>query len=339
MQHRLLNAVWENDVDGIKAILDEMPELISARDENGRSIISWAVQQSDVNIIKLLIEKGADLNSFDELNKETPLGVAIWQDNAEIANYLIDNGADLKICDIDVPAFLHNLASKKALCFWGNGWDLIVDKILEQGVKFDRVAIAAALGSLKDVEKLVDSGCDVDDFLDNNYRTALHIATLMNNKEMVKYLLSKTKHINWEDYEMKTAIDIAVDEEIISLLREAGAESHDEIMDSINQSQSEVGRFQEGVYYGETLLKASQDGDYDKVREIIALPVEKGGFLLLRLLTCNKEGKSALHLAAENGHVAIVEYLLSQGMMMNVEDLSGETHTTIKELIKKYESK
>lgn len=338
MHHHLFNAIWENDIDAIKAFLDENPEQISIRDDNGRSMISWAAQQGYINMIKLLIEKGADINSCDERSKETPLHNAIGQDNIEAAIYLIDNGADLKVRDIDGRTLLHDLANKKALGFWENGWDLIVNKILEQGVKFDQVSIAAVFGTVQDVKMLVDSGCDVDDFLEFSYRTALQIATFMNNKEMLKYLLSKTRHIDWCDYENKTAIDIATDEEIISLLRKAGAKSNDEIMESINQAQSEVRRFQEGHYYGETLLEASKNGDYEKVREIITMPVEKGGLLLLRFTARNKEGKSALHLAAENGHIAIVECLLSQGMRINIEDLTGETTTIIKELIENYKS-
>lgn len=338
MHHHLFNATWENGIDTIKTFLDENPEQITIRDENGRSMISWAAQQGKINMIKLLIGKGADINSCDERSKETPLVHAIVQDNIEAALYLLDNGADIKVRDINGCTPLHVLANKKALGFWKNGCNLILNKILEQEVKFDLVSMAAAFGSLQDVKMLVDSGCEVDDFLEFSNRTALQIAAFLNNKEMLKYLLSKTRHINWCDYENKTAIDIATDEEIISLLRKAGAESSDEIMESINHAQSEVRRFQEGHYYGEALLEASKDGDYEKVREIITMPVEKGGLLLLRFTACNKEGKSALHLAAENGHIAIVEYLLSQGMRINIEDLSGKTPTIIKELIEKHKS-
>jgi len=225
-------------------LLTENPQNVAAIDENGRTMLSWAAQQGNLDIVKILLRNGAEINSCDLKSKESPLHNAIIEDNIETAIYLIDNGADLRVNDIDGRTPLHVLANKKALGFWKNGCDSIVNKILGHGVKFDRVSIAAVLGTLQDVKILVDSGCDVDDFLEFSHRTALQIATFTNNKEMLKYILSKSRHINWVDYENNTAIDIAKDDETISLLRNAGAESNDETMDLINRAQQDVRAFQ-----------------------------------------------------------------------------------------------
>jgi uncharacterized protein len=240
----LLNAIWENDAETVKKLLSENTQIVNEIDENGRTMLSWAAQQGNLEIVKILLRNGAEINSCDSESMESPLHNAIIEDNIETALYLIDNGADLKMYDVAGRTPLHVLANKKALGLWENGCDLIVDKILEHGVEFDRVSIAAALGTVKDVKTLIDSGCDVDDFLEFSHRTALQIATFTNNKEMLKYILSKSKFINWVDYENNTAIDIAKDDETISQLRNAGAESNVEIMDSINRGQQDVRAFQ-----------------------------------------------------------------------------------------------
>lgn len=71
----------------------------------------------------------------------------------------------------------------------------------------------------------------------------------------------------------------------------------------------------------------------------MALPVEKGGLLLLRYLARNLEGKSPLQLAAENGYAEIVEFLLSHWMRVPVEDLSENIPKGIKKLIGNHENK
>jgi len=240
MMKNLLNAIWENDAETVDMLLSENSQIVTAIDEYGRSALSWAAQQGNLEIVKILLKNGAEINSCDLKSMESPLHNAIIEDNIETALYLIDKGADLKMYDVNGRTPLHVLANKKALGFWENGCDLILNKILECGIKFDRVSIAAALGTLKDVKMLVDSGCDVDDFLEFSHRTALQIATFMNNKEMIEYILTRSKNINWIDYEHNRAIDLAKDDETILLLRNAGAESNDEIMDSINRGQQHV---------------------------------------------------------------------------------------------------
>ena len=221
MMKNLLNAIWKNDTEAVEMLLSENPQNVAAIDENGRTMLSWAAQQGNLDIVKILLKNGAEITSCDLKSKESPLHNAIIEDNIETAIYLIDNGADLRVYDIDGRTPLHVLANKKALGLWENGCDLIVNKILEHGVKFDRVSIAAALGTLQDVKMLVDSGYDVDDFLEFSHRTALQISTFTNNKQMLKYILSKSTYINWVDYEHNTAIDIAKDDETMDLIHRA----------------------------------------------------------------------------------------------------------------------
>jgi len=222
----VLDAIWEDDTKTFEILLRRNREIFAGRTEDMNTMLSVAACKGNLDIVKMLLENGAEINSCDLRSKESPLHDAIIADNIETAIYLIDNGAALKMQDINRRTPLHVLANKKALGFWKKGCDLIVNRILEQGVKYDSVTIAAAFGTVGDVKMLVDSGCAVDDFLEFSQRNSLQIAAFLSNEEMLNYILSETSNINWHDYENKTALDIATNERIIALLQNAGAESH-----------------------------------------------------------------------------------------------------------------
>lgn len=56
-----------------------------------------------------------------------------------------------------------------------------------------------------------------------------------------------------------------------------------------------------GHLWGDKLHEASRSGDVEKVREIIAMPVETGGLLLMRYMSTDENGNNALHLTAQAG--------------------------------------
>lgn len=80
-----------------------------------------------------------------------------------------------------------------------------------------------------------------------------------------------------------------------------------------------------GTMYGERLLNAVEKGDIKTVKEIVSLPLEKGGPKLLCLIGEDKEGNSALHLAVAGGYKKIVLYLLEQGLRGNWKNNDGKT--------------
>ena len=77
-------------------------------------------------------------------------------------------------------------------------------------------------------------------------------------------------------------------------------------------------------YYGHKLLEAVATGDINLVKEIMSLPREKGGILLVRLIQKDENGNSALHLAVRSGNKEVVEYFVS-GDNMHVKNNDGKT--------------
>jgi len=243
----IIESIWEGDYETFQSLLSATPEYAFMKDENGRTLLSWASQVGDLRIIRLLLEKGSDVNCADDNTMETPLDNAIIADKLEAALFLIANGVDFSLKDIYGQATMHTLANKKANGLWVDDWELVVVKLLDHGAKFDSVPIAAAFGTIQDVANLVNAGHDVDEFLEGSDRTALQIAAYCNNVEMVKYLVTRTGNINWTDFNQMTAVDIATDSEIEALLSDHGGESFNEIMEFIRQGEQSVRAIQDFV--------------------------------------------------------------------------------------------
>lgn len=105
-------------------------------------------------------------------------------------------------------------------------------------------------------------------------------------------------------------------------------EDDDEINDSdwdeIYKGMEAANDIKFGDFYGHKLLDAAAAGDIRQVKEIMSLPREKGGILLVRLLQKDENGNSALHLAVMSGNKEVVEYLIS-GENMHAKNNSGKS--------------
>jgi len=74
---------------------------------------------------------------------------------------------------------------------------------------------------------------------------------------------------------------------------------------------------EEQAELNEQLLNAAEEGDVNKVQELLTAGAEVN--------TVDEDGLAALHLAADNGHTAIVESLLKAGGKVNAADEDGQT--------------
>jgi len=268
MNH-LLNAIWDDDTLAVEKILRANHDLIKRRDDNGRTMLSWAAQYGNINIVKILLKNGAEINSLDSESKNSPLHVAIIgyeSCSIDTALFLIENGANLFSRDIEGRTPLDLLANLKIKGCWEGDYDLLVENILTKGGTFEQLPTAAVFGRIDDVKKLIETGSglvaelshiDIEDALD----FCLKISTYLKRKDIFNYLFPKVKNINncinswavsWSvDWDNDTVLDIALnysaDEETISCLRSAGAETRSEIMECINQAQEDVRAIQSFV--------------------------------------------------------------------------------------------
>ena len=313
----LYDAINEEDLETIRLILKDYPTQVNEINDNGRTPLHQAMCWGKHNAAFLLLSYGADVCASDNRGY-TPLHEAVSGNDIRIASIssLLEKGADVnakaeagyEITPLDL------LATEKINDPDNSILDKIADLLIQSGAQFYKVPVAAVFGTLIDVEKLINTGADIDDFLGNSHLHGLHIAAKFSNLALAQLLINRGANINASDFNDKTPLEYTSSPEIEELLRRHGCETHDAIWNEIYSGTEEANKFRFGIISGEKLLKAAKEGNYEEVKNIMTQPVEIGGLLILRLTARDVDGKTALQLATENGHKKIVEYLLSHGM-------------------------
>lgn len=98
----LHQAIWDDDVDAFKKILnetDDIKSLINEKDEKGRNAIFYAVRNGRIGCFKCILELGASLDFIDPQTDDTLLHVAFaYSRGYKLIDYLIDE------CHMDINA-------------------------------------------------------------------------------------------------------------------------------------------------------------------------------------------------------------------------------------------
>ena len=176
---------------------------------------------------KLLIDAGADVNAKNN-GGHNPLHIAAMFGLKEVAKELLEAGTE-----INVPLEVEQGISALHLAISG-GYDELLELLLENGadtsIKMANLPNTNMLHyacyestSLKIVKLLVEKGkFDLKEQDDRGY-TPLHIATLRENEEHVKYFKEKGSDINIKDNDGKTPLQIAMEKnnnEIVDILKD-----------------------------------------------------------------------------------------------------------------------
>ena len=86
------SAVWNGDLEGVQAELDNGVDVDEKDDLWGRTPLHIAAEEGHKEIAELLIAKGADVNAKDD-DSLTPLDWAIKRRRTETADLLRKHGA------------------------------------------------------------------------------------------------------------------------------------------------------------------------------------------------------------------------------------------------------
>nr|XP_008536570.1 PREDICTED: ankyrin repeat and death domain-containing protein 1B [Equus przewalskii] len=188
---------------------------------------------------------------------------------------------------------------------------------------------AAKSNNLDLMEKLFDKKVNIN-AVNNMNSTALHFAVGANHLSAVDFLLNHKARVDVADKHGLTVIHLAAWSgglEIMLLLVRAGADQRAKNQDGMNAlhfaAQSNNVRIVE--YLIQDLHLKELDQPDEKGRKPFLLAAERGHvemieklvFLNLRTSEKDKEGNTALHLAAKHGHSPAVRVLLTQWQEIN----------------------
>jgi ankyrin repeat protein len=147
---RAHRAVDAHDVDGLAALLDERPDLVREQGTNGNDLLGMASATCDERLVKLLLERGADVTSGN-VHGWTPLHQAAYVDLPAMATLLLDAGAQ-----VNVPARGAGGTPLVVALFWGNR--ATAELLAERGVHPRNLRTAAGLGRLELIDEVLASG-------------------------------------------------------------------------------------------------------------------------------------------------------------------------------------
>lgn len=139
-----------------ESLLENSCKNIYERDENGRTVLHYAV---DAKTVRLLVEKGANVNAAD-VRGHTALHLAIMEKRLEVVRELIKSGADVNA--------------------------------EEYGNKCTPLHLACMVGEKEIVEELVKAGAEIEQ-ADKFGMTAIDYAK--NSKEVNEVLKKETDRI------------------------------------------------------------------------------------------------------------------------------------------------
>ncbi len=292
----------QGNLDGVKTLIEKDPELIDARDKDGRTPLHWACRGVHLDMVKYLMEKGADVNAEDA-NKVVPLHSLATRNSAEAMEILIAKEANVDAANFGGNTALHyagmNDAADAAAVLVKNGADL---EIKEDYGRTPLVLCARERGGPKTIKVLLDGGADVN-ARDKFGASALDLAAWRGKKEVVDLLLDAGADIPSKG------------ENVNFLFFITASQGLNRLFDKLLESGIDI-TF--NLPFGGTLLHAAAAGGS---AEIIATLIEKGLDINLK----DSYGWTPIHYAARDGRVEAVEMLITKGADIEARTVMGQS--------------
>ncbi|XP_019854767.1 PREDICTED: ankyrin-2-like [Amphimedon queenslandica] len=278
---------------------------LDIQNKNGISALAGACDNGRYSMAKLLLEKGANPN-LQTIEGHTALALSCIRSKKEIVKLLLDFNADPNI-----PLF--------------NG--------------FTPLMLACQNKDYMIVKLLLQAGVSVDTQNDSfGRKTALHIATILNNTQLVRLLLAANADINIQDTNGITPIAYACEQrnkEMVECCLKNKANPN--ICDENGKFPLNIAVAKNEIEITAALLNAGADpnigiGNESEATLLHWACVHSNNDIVHLLLKANAnpnavttEGHTPLNTAASMGCIKVAEMLLSEGADIEFEDTLGWT--------------
>ncbi|GHM58644.1 MAG: hypothetical protein sL5_07220 [Candidatus Mesenet longicola] len=330
--NKVFSAVRQSDEHSIvTALVRTLSELssqaksiaVNAHDKEHKTPLHYVAQTGNKAPVVILINNGASIDVIDN-QKKTPLDLAPEDSPAHLLLKDISNmfGAlrsgnygeiqitkqilqSNKIFNIAVKArdsnsmtYLHyiiNLFGDYGIEEVRSAIENKADINAQDQYGYTPLHIAALRkGSLGIADLLIDSRANIFS-TSNDGNTILHVAAGNDCKEMVKLLLKKGVCFDVENNSGKTPLDLTEkDKDVYKLFKKV-----------------------KSVFYH------VKNDNSDNVKEVLKDTSEQDIELIINVK--NKDGNTALHIAVEQGHEGIVQFLKKKGARTDIKNKDGET--------------
>ncbi|MCL5097493.1 MAG: ankyrin repeat domain-containing protein [Candidatus Omnitrophica bacterium] len=209
---------------------------VNAKGPDGYTALHFAVLSGNLTMVEWLLASEADINSKNDLG-ETPLELAASKGFLAIADALLLNHADVNAKDNSGNTPLCKAAA--------NGYQAVAQSLIEKGADVNAgipLAAAASNGHVDMIELLLKHGAEVN-LKDKFDRTPLFPAVVDNQLSAAEFLLNHKAEINLKDSNSRTPLGYAIEKSnpmvnlMAKLLLEHGADPNLKI----NNAQTPLG--------------------------------------------------------------------------------------------------
>jgi ankyrin repeat protein len=311
-------ATKERHPDVIKVLLDYGVDInVCNEEENSALLLACSIGNKE--IVKLLLEYGADSN-LAKSNGEAPLYRAVYYGYKEIVDLLLSNGADVnQICKTKPEQVYGVTPLYSALIY---GYKEIAKSLIELGAEVNilcgskgtlPLTIAATNGDVDMVKLLLESGANIN--MDSYNSSPLESACEKGHFDIAKILLR-----GGADLSAKVLMNCK------RLTKDKHPEIYRLIKACVKIRISEKNQDIPGVknqYLETPIVAACRAGDKEWLKKVIkdcpyaiySTYREDNGFLVKKTL---------LSIACKSGNQEIVEFLIDNGVDINMCNSDGE---------------
>ncbi|XP_046555449.1 LOW QUALITY PROTEIN: inversin-like [Haliotis rubra] len=303
-------AAVNGDKPTLTRLVAACPQELDAGDQFGRSPLMFCVLADRLECAETLLKAGAQINLRDKGGR-TALHWAAHKGNYRLMKMLVSKGADCREKDNEGQTALHLCTRHKLPKCMALLLRQLTPGEMDDQDNNKRTALhwAASYGNLEHVKMLIkwDSNIGIPD---TDGKTPLHWAASSRDRQAVscvKLILETTPSvINWQDYEGRTALHLAVadgNESIVNVL----------VQTSIRKCNVSAldNWFRTPLHWAAVLGHS----------KIVGFLLDSGA----DFASSDSNGATPLHYAAQNNYDDTVEVFLSHKLVTDESDVDGRT--------------
>lgn len=319
-------AAQRGDTEVLRAMLDQYPMLLRmSMKPFGMQMIHQAAYHGHRSVVELLIERWADIHAKSEGDTAYPLHFAAEMGHLDIVKLLVEAGSDIHWGQTE-----HKLdVLGWATCFAEVRED-VADYLLERGARWS-IFPAVAMGRIDEVARLLDADATLIEkpmSVFEQHRRPLHLAVLKGRSAVVRLLLARGAQVHAKDKLGLTPLGLVgakTDPAITAVLLDAGAEldllsalitGHADRAEELLALRPD--RLGPGGPDAGLIVIAAQRGATDAVRWLL----DHGADVNAQASVYDMQ-VTALHQAAANGDLPLIQLLLDAGADVTIKD---DTH-------------
>lgn len=302
----LIVAASEGNTEEVKALLEFGSMDLNQGDYDHRTALHLAANEGHLEVVKLLVKAGADVSVKDRWGDRPLNDAKKAKKNANAISKVLTGAVDISSTE-QQPAIMQDLndqtAKQTTILKRSDSKDEGMTQLpVEEFAMGCSVLHQAALGNRVVLKTILLERPTLANFRDYDRRTALHIAASEGQLDICYLLVAKGARINRVDRWGGSPLDDAQrhrQADVVKFLLNCGAKFG---------STSQVTNF----------ITAASEGDREEVQAFLdfgSVDLNQGDY----------DHRTALHLAANEGHLEIVKMLIEAGADACVQDRWGRS--------------